>query len=248
MERLKHFVSRDAFDIEGLGARHIDALWREGIVKTPGDVFRLRAREEAGEIALGEREGWGARSVANLFQAIEDRRRIPFDRVIHALGIRRVGQATARLLARRYGDLPAWRQAMEAAAARTGEGFEELIGIDGIGPSVAADLLDFCAEPRNRAVLDDLYRELEIVPVAAPAGRSPISGKTVVFTGSLASMTRAEAKARAESLGAKVAGSVSKKTDYLVAGEDAGAKARKADELGVEVLDEDGWRQLTAAD
>ncbi len=248
VERLKHFVSRDAFDIEGLGGRHIDALWRDGVVKTPGDIFRLRAREEAGEIALGEREGWGARSVANLFQAIEDRRRIPFDRVIHALGIRRVGRATARLLARRYGDLAAWRRAMEAAAARAGEGFEELIGIDGIGPSVAADLLDFCAEPRNREALDDLYRELEIVPVAEPAGRSPISGKTVVFTGGLASMTRAEAKARAESLGAKVAGSVSKKTDYLVAGEDAGSKARKARELGVAVLDEDGWRQLTAAD
>jgi len=243
-ERLKHFVSRDAFDIEGLGGKHVAAIRTEGIIETPGDIFRLAAREQAGEIALAAREGWGGKSVENLFRAIEERREIALDRLIYALGIRRVGQATARLLARQYGTLDGWRASMTNAGTREGEAFDDLIGIDGIGPSVAADILEFFAEPHNVAVLDDLAGELTIAEVARPAASSPIGGKTVVFTGTLATMTRAEAKAKAESLGAKVTGSVSNKTDYVVAGADPGSKVKKAAALGVTVLSEDEWREL----
>ena len=244
VERLKHFVSRDAFDIEGLGSKHIEAFWQEGLVARPGDIFRLREREEAGEIALEGREGWAERSVANLFAAIEERRTIPFERLIYALGIRQVGQATARLIARQYRTLPAWRDAMAAAQDRAGEAYEELTDIDGIGPSVAVDILDFFREPHNIEVVVDLEVQLDVTAPEAVAAESAVSGKTVVFTGTLQTMTRAEAKARAESLGAKVAGSVSRKTDYVVVGADAGSKAKKAEELGVAILGEQDWRDL----
>ena len=245
VERLRHFVSRDAFDIEGLGDKHIRAFFAEGILHQPGDVFRLQAREQMGEIALKAREGWGERSAQNLFEAIERRRAIPLDRLVYALGIRQVGQATARLLARHYGTLDAWRAAMIAAADPEGEAFAELTAIDQIGPSVAADLIAFFAEPHNLAVLEDLEGQLDVQPAAAPAtADSPVSGKTVVFTGTLESMSRPEAKARAEALGAKVAGSVSKKTDFVVIGADAGSKATKARELGVQTLTEEEWRAL----
>ena len=244
VERLKHFVSRDAFDIEGLGSKHIEAFWQEGLIARPGDIFRLREREEAGEIALEGREGWAARSVANLFAAIEERRTIPFERLIYALGIRQVGQATARLIARQYQSVAEWREAMAAAQDRAGETYRELTDIDGIGPSVAADILDFFREPHNREVVADLEAQLVISAPEAVAAASAVSGKTVVFTGTLETMTRAEAKARAESLGAKVAGSVSRKTDYVVVGADAGSKAKKAEELGVAILGEQDWRDL----
>lgn len=243
VERLKHFVSRDAFDIEGLGGRHIEAFWKDGLIRAPGDIFRLPGRAE--EIA--EREGWGAQSVRNLVRALEERRTIALERLIYALGIPQVGRATARLLARHYGTLAAWRAAMTAARDPDSEVYRDLINIDGIGPSVAGDILAFFAEPHNIAVLDDLERELTVEPFRAPAAQaSPIAGKTVVFTGTLETMTRGEAKARAEALGAKVAGSVSKKTDYVVVGADAGSKARKAEEMGVKMLSETEWRALTA--
>jgi DNA ligase (NAD+) len=244
VERLRHFVSRNAFDIEGLGARHIGALWREGIIKTPADVFRLEEKELSGEIALSQREGWGAKSIENLFQAIRERRNISFDRMIFGLGIRQVGQSNAKLLARHYGDLDHWRGAMDRAKTRDGEDYEELTAIDGIGPAVATDILDFFAEDHNVGALADLGSVLNIAALEAPAAESPVSGKTVVFTGTLATMTRAEAKARAEALGAKVAGSVSKKTDYVITGADAGSKAKKALDLGVAILTEDEWRDL----
>ena len=245
VERLRHFVSRDAFDIEGLGDKHIRAFFAEGVLHGPGDIFRLQARERAGEIALTERDGWGERSAHNLFEAIDRRRTIPLDRLIYALGIRQVGQATARLLARHYGTLDHWRAAMIAAADPEGEAFAELTAIDQIGPSVAADLIAFFAEPHNREVLGDLEMQLEVQPAAAPAtADSPLSGKTVVFTGTLEGMSRPEAKARAEALGAKVAGSVSKKTDYVVVGADAGSKANKARDLGVETLTEAEWLEI----
>jgi DNA ligase (NAD+) len=190
-------------------------------------------------------------------KAIEARRAIGLDRFIYALGIRQVGQATAKLLARNYGDLATWRQAMRAAyaerekapearkAEEVGEHYAELCNIEGIGMSVADDLVFFFEEPRNLEVLDDLEQELTIEAVEAPAtANSPVAGKTVVFTGTLETMTRSEAKARAESLGAKVAGSVSKKTDYVVVGADAGSKAKKAEELGVATLSEQAWREL----
>ncbi|NQU72670.1 MAG: NAD-dependent DNA ligase LigA [Rhodospirillales bacterium] len=247
VERLRHFVSRNAFDIEGLGAKHIETLWQEGVIKTPGDIFRLEEMERNGDIALSKREGWGAKSTENLFQAIRDRRNIAFDRMIFGLGIRQVGQTTAKLLARHYGDLPSWRAAMDRAQPREGDDYDDLTAIDGIGPVVATDILDFFAEGHNVDLLIDLGKVLNIEALEAPAGESPVSGKTVVFTGSLVTMTRAEAKARAESLGAKVAGSVSKKTDYVIIGADAGSKAKKAQDLGVAILTEDQWRDLVGA-
>ena len=240
VERLKHFVSRDAFDIEGLGRKHIDTFWEDGLIKTPADIFRLPDRADE----LREREGWGEQSVANLFAGIDERRSISLERFIYALGIRQVGQATARLLAKQYGSLSAWRAAMTAAADRDSESYAELVDIDGIGPSVADDLLAFFGERHNRDVLDDLDAELQVEDFAAPEADSAVAGKTVVFTGTLERMTRNEAKARAEGLGAKVAGSVSKKTDFVVAGPGAGSKAKKAAELGLTILSEDEWLAL----
>ena len=241
VERLKHFVSRNAFDIEGLGAKHIEAFTEDGIIENPADIFRLEDR--AGEIA--GRDGWGEQSATNLFAALRERSTIPLPRFIYALGIRHVGQATARLLAKQYGSLDGWRKQMEKAQDRDSEAYRDLVNIDGIGPSVADDLLGFCAEAHNRDVLDALEDLLTVEDFQAPdASSSPIAGRTVVFTGTLETLSRAEAKARAEGLGAKVAGSVSKKTDYVVVGADAGSKAKKARELGVKTLSEDEWLEL----
>ena len=241
VERLKHFVSRNAFDIDGLGERNIVAFRKDGLLHGPADIFRLKEKADA----IREREGWGEKSVANLLAAIEARRTIPLDRFIYALGIRQVGEATAKLLARHYRSLAAWREAMTAAADPESDAYRELDSIDGIGPSVAADLIAFFAEPHNRAVLDDLANEVRVEDFAAPAkAGSPLAGKTIVFTGTLEKMTRSEAKARAEALGATVAASVSKKTDYVVAGADAGSKAAKARDLGVETLSEPDWLAL----
>ncbi len=243
IERLKHFVSRDAFDIEGLGARNIEAFWKDGLIKTPGDIFRLGEQRDA----LMGREGWGEKSVANLLDAIESRRRIPLERFIYALGIRQVGQATARILARQYRSLEAWRAAMTAAGEPDSEAYADLVAIDSIGPAVAADIAAFFAEPHNRDILDDLAKALTVEEfVGQAAADSPLAGKTVVFTGSLETMTRSEAKARAETLGAKVAGSVSRNTDYVIVGADAGSKAKKAAELGVKTLTEEEWRAMAA--
>jgi len=258
VERLKHFVSRDAFDIEGLGEKQIQAFWEDRLIQRPGDIFRLRTHEAA----LKKREGWGDKSVDNVLAAIEERRSIGLDRLIYALGIRQVGQATARLLAVNYGTLDAWRAAMLEAGRSTqgtdeGEGDEtsapndalaDLLNIDQIGMSVANDLIAFFAEEQTLEIVADLERELDIQPFAAPsASDSPVAGKTVVFTGTLTTMGRSEAKARAESLGAKVAGSVSKKTDYVIVGADAGSKAAKAEALGVTILGEEEWAALIGA-
>jgi len=241
LERLRHFVSRDAFDIEGLGGKHIAAFLKDGLIKTPGDIFRLKDR--ASEIE--KREGWGKQSVANLLAAIERRRTITLDRFIYALGIRQVGQVTARLLAKCYVSFEAWRKAMMEARDPESAAYAELDNIEGIGPSVAADIVGFFAEQHNLEVLDDLRREVTIEDFTAPDGASEaLGGKTLVFTGTLETMTRSEAKARAEALGAKVASSVSKNTDYVVVGADAGSKARKAAELGVTVLTEKDWLEL----
>ncbi|NQV83986.1 MAG: NAD-dependent DNA ligase LigA [Rhodospirillales bacterium] len=241
VERLKHFVSRGAFDIEGLGAKHIEAFSNEAIIKTPADIFRLSDR--ADEIA--SREGWGAQSANKLFAAIDERRTVSLERFIFALGIRQVGQATARLLARQYGSYQNWRDQMDTAQDRESDAYGELVNIDGIGPLVADDLLGFLGEDHNRAVLDDLASLLIVEDFKAPdTTSSPVAGKTVVFTGTLETLSRGEAKNRAEALGAKVAGSVSKKTDYVVVGTDAGSKAKKAGELGVMILTEQEWLEL----
>ncbi len=241
VERLKHFVGREAFDIEGLGEKAIEAFFADGMLKEPADIFALKARFSEGPQAIATREGWGAKSAANLFAAIERRRKIALERLINALGIRHVGETTARLLARSFHTAPAFFAAMqEADAARS------LEGISGIGPIVGEAICDFFAEPHNLAALHRLLAEIEVLPAAEPraAVQSAVYGKTVVFTGTLEKMTRAEAKARAQSLGAKVAGSVSKKTDLVVVGPGAGSKRAEAEKLGVAIVDEEGWLRL----
>jgi DNA ligase (NAD+) len=244
VERLKHFVSRNAFDIEGLGAKQVEAFYRDGLVMQPVDIFTLEKRNDRLTPPLEERDGWGKTSAGNLFAAIEERRDVGLDRFIFALGIRHVGETTARLLARTYGTVEAFVAAMEAARDRDGDAHGDLLAIDGIGEVVAEAIVDFFAEPHNREVVEGLLSEVSPQPLAAAATTSPVTGKTVVFTGSLERMTRTEAKARAESLGAKVAGSVSAKTDIVVAGPGAGSKLKKAEELKLQVMSEDDWLEL----
>jgi DNA ligase (NAD+) len=241
VERLIHFVSRPAFDIDGLGEKSIREFFEAGWLHSPADLFRLPKREA--EIAT--REGWGKLSARNLTRAIEAKRRIPLERVIYALGIRRIGEANAKLLARHYGSFKEWREGMIAATIIGSEARSTLGDIGGIGPSIAEELADFFDEPRNVATLDELAEQLTIEDAATPASiDSEVAGKTIVFTGTLETMTRPEAKARAEALGAKVTDNVSKKTDLVVVGADAGSKARKAVELGVKTVSEQEWREL----
>ncbi len=241
VERLIHFVSRPAFDIEGLGEKTIQEFHDLGWLLGPADIFRLPEREA--EIAA--REGWGALSARNLVRAIAARRRIPLARFIYALGIRRIGERNAQLLARHYGGYADWRAQMLAATTIGSEAREALGSIVGIGPAIAEELVEFFAERRNRETLDALAGLLTIEDAAAEvAADSALAGKTVVFTGTLATMSRPEAKARAQALGAKVTDSVSAKTDLVVVGEDAGSKARKAAELGVRTITEAEWRAL----
>ncbi len=241
---LSHFVSRNAFDIEGLGGKQIEAFWDAEAIRGPADIFRLKVADGRHGPPLREWDGWGETSAANLFAAIEARREIGLERFIFALGIPMVGQATARLLASRYGALDAFLAAIDGATAREGEVYGDLLAIDGIGAKVADALLEFFGDARLRAMVADLAAVLLVRDFTAPAVDSALAGKTVVFTGTLEAMTRPEAKARAEALGAKVSGSVSKKTDIVVAGPGSGSKAKKAADLGIEVLDEDAWLKL----
>jgi DNA ligase (NAD+) len=292
IEKLKHFVSRKAFDIEGLGAKQLEMFYEDPDlpIRTPVDIYRLAERDAGNFVKLKNRNGWGEQSASNLFAAIEEKRSIPLGRMIFALGIRHVGEVAGKDLARHYGSWSDLATALDAArpaavahraadlaedherqvAAREGrrarikeqrdaaielcdvpaearEAWEDLIGIDGIGATVGLSLSDALSNEQERAVLDDLVQHLRIQAPAAPTQQSPVAGLTVVFTGKLEKMTRDEAKARAEALGAKVSGSVSKKTDILVAGPGAGSKEKKAQELGVRILDEDGWLAEIAA-
>jgi DNA ligase (NAD+) len=248
VERLKHFVSRNAFDIEGLGEKNIQAFYEDGLIQSPEDIFTLSVRDARSAKKLEEREGWGPQSATKLFNAIATRRDITLDRFIYALGIRHVGETTAKLLARFYGSIEHFRAAMiDASKGKDAEAFKELDNIEGIGEVVAEAIADFFGEPHNVRVVDDLLKEVSPQPLEAVDSTSAVAGKTVVFTGTLVVLTRGEAKAQAERLGAKVAGSVSKKTDFVVAGADAGSKLAKARELGVTVLDEQQWLQLTGA-
>jgi DNA ligase (NAD+) len=244
VERLIHFVSRTAFDIDGLGEKSIREFFDADWLRSPADIFRLPEREA--EIAV--RDGWGQLSARNLVRAIEARRRIALERFIYALGIRRIGEANAKLLARHYGSYQNWRAQMLAATTIGSDERLTLGSIIGIGPVIAEELVDFFMEPRNLATLDDLAALFAIQDAsrAETAERSAIAGKVVVFTGTLETMTRPEAKARAEALGAKVTDSVSKKTDLVVMGADAGSKARRATELGVRTVTEAEWQELTA--
>ena len=244
VERLKHFVSRGAFDIEGLGAKQIEQFFDDGWIKEPADIFTLRDRFGTGVRQLKNREGWGEISATKLFDAIDSKRNIPLDRFIFSLGIRHVGDGAASLLARHYGSWAVFEAAVSRAEIDNSDddSWSDLLGIDGVGRVMAASLVTAFHQTSERHSIDRLAEHLTIQDVAQPIiDGSPVAGKTVVFTGTLEKMTRAEAKARAEALGAKVSGSVSAKTDLLVAGPGAGSKAKKASELGVETVDEDAW-------
>ncbi|MEC7488724.1 MAG: NAD-dependent DNA ligase LigA [Pseudomonadota bacterium] len=257
LERIRHFVSRNAFDIDGLGEKQVATFFERGLIKTPVDIFVLEENDSKSVDQLKNWEGWGEKSASNLFTAINSRRTIGLDRFIYSLGIRQIGQATALLLAQHYGDLPAWRTAMSVAAKErannkgefkkpelVGEAYAALCNIDHIGIVVADDLMSFFGKEHNIDIIERLSTHLQIEPLAQRSAKSPISGKTVVFTGTLSTMTRAEAKAKAEAFGAKVSGAVSNKTDYVVTGTDAGSKAQKARNLEIKVLSEIEWQQL----
>ena len=237
VERLRHFVSRNAFDIEGLGEKQISAFWEDKLIDSPADIFKLGDHQAALEV----KEGWGRQSVRNLIAAIEERRTIGMDRFLFALGIRHVGQTTARLLALNYLTIEAFLAAMAMAQDPESAAYQDLVAIDGIGPKVAVAIVEFFKEPHNAEAVAALLEQVKVEAFERPKTDSPVAGKTVVFTGSLEKMSRSEAKARAESLGAKVSGSVSAKTDLVVAGPGAGSKLKKAQELGLQVMDEDGW-------
>ena len=245
VEKLKHFVSRAAFDIDGLGAKQVEQFYADGWIAEPADIFTLKTRYGSGMQQLKNREGWGEKSADKLFQAIEDKRKIPLSRLIFALGIRHVGEAASNLIAQHYGSWTAFEAAMGHAKSGDGPAWDDLIGVDGVGQVMAQSLVSTFAQEAERASIDRLVAELSVQDVARPDTEgSPVAGKTVVFTGTLEKMTRAEAKARAERLGAKVSGSVSARTDILVAGPGAGSKAKKAADLGIQTLDEDGWLAL----
>lgn len=245
VEKLKHFVARGAFDIDGLGSRQIEQFYTDDWIREPADIFTFKDRFGSGLQQLQNREGWGAKSAGNLFDAIDERRAIPLGRVLFALGVRHMGEAASNTLARHYGSWEALVAALDAARDLSGPAWEELTGIDGIGDVMATSLVTAFGQEAERASIDRLVAQLTIQDADRPdTDGSPVAGKTVVFTGTLEKMTRAEAKARAEALGAKVSGSVSARTDLLVAGPGAGSKARKAQELGIETLDEDGWLAL----
>jgi DNA ligase (NAD+) len=261
VERLRHFVSRYAMDIEGLGLVHIESFFKDGLIRSPADIFRLHEKREQ----LIGRERWAETSVDNLLAAIDARRQVPLDRFLFALGIRHIGQVTARDLGRRYGNLealqeviaraiarrdeltPAVGETEEKFAARKAKELAAIIETPGVGPEVAEALIDFFAEPHNREVVRDLLAEVTPQPVVFETRKSDVSGKTVVFTGTLETMSRDEAKAQAEALGAKISNSVSAKTDLVVAGPGAGSKLTKAQSLGVEVIDEAAWQAIVAA-
>jgi DNA ligase (NAD+) len=245
IEHLKHFVSRRAFDIEGLGEKQLQAFFAEGLISEPADIFRLAAND-AVMASLAERHGYGATSIANLRAAIEARRTIALDRFIYALGIRHIGETTATVLARGYGDAASFLAAMDQVAAGDGEARAELDDLDQVGAAVIEACAAYFAEDHNRRIVQDLVAELTIEDAERPRSDTAVAGKTVVFTGSLERMTREEAKAQAEALGAKVSSSVSRKTDIVVAGPGAGSKLKTAAELGLTVMTEDEWLALIA--
>ncbi|WP_246032870.1 NAD-dependent DNA ligase LigA [Falsirhodobacter xinxiangensis] len=245
VERLKHFVSRNAFDIEGLGAKQVEAFYKDGWIAQPSDIFELKARYGEGMKQVKNREGWGEKSADKLFAAIDAKRRIELNRLIFALGIRHVGETSAQLLAVHYQGWAQFEAAMTASRLGEGAEWQELTAIDGVGAVLAASLVSTFDNPAERAAIDTLVAHLDVQDVVRRAPvESPVAGKIVVFTGTLEKMSRAEAKNRAEALGAKVSGSVSAKTDLVVAGPGAGTKAKQAEALGVRMIDEDAWIAL----
>lgn len=248
VERMKHFVGRGAFDIEGMGDKVIEAFLVDGLIETLPDIFTLQKRDSESFKKIRDREGWGGTSAQNLYDAIDAARPVELARLIYGLGIRHVGETTGRMLARHYGSIGSFVVAMkEAANDQEGQAFAELVNIDGLGEAVAGSLGDFFGEEHNVTVVDNLLLELDVQDVETVETGSPVIGKTIVFTGKLERMSRSEAKAMAERMGTKVSGSVSQKTDLLVAGPGAGSKLKKAESLGVEVISEDDWFLLVGA-
>ena len=248
VERLKHFVSRNGFDIEGLGKKQVEEFWESQIIRTPADIFTLEKRDKESLNSISNRPGWGKKSADNLFAAINERRNISFDRFIYSLGIPFIGASNAKLLALNYTSYANWHQAMLDLAndedLSESSQANELMAIDGIGFKAVETLRNFFTEEHNINLLAELADHLNIEDAVAVKSDSPIAGKIVVFTGTLTKMSRAEAKSNAESKGAKVSGSISSKTDYLIAGEAAGSKLKKAKDLGVKTLTEDQWLEL----
>ena len=257
LERLTHFASRNAFDIEGLAEQNIKTFLNEGLLESPADIFRLEEklspvnmfsfekREGKGHRPLQEREGWGPTSANKLFQAIRRRKKISLDRFIYALGINQVGEATVKLLARKYISLSKFLKAVEASQDRKSDEYQEIEKINGIGPIVADKIINFFSDAHNGAIIKDIVSQIEVVDFAMPKTfSSELAGKTIVFTGTLEKMTRSEAKAKAESIGAIVVGDVSSKTDYIIAGQSSGSKADKAKRLGIQILSEDEWLEM----
>lgn len=245
VEKLKHFVSRGALDIEGLGAKQVEQFYLDGWIREPADIFTLRERYGSGVQQLKNREGWGDKSAENLFLGIDAARTAPLAKVLFGLGIRHIGESASALLANHYLTIEAFLAAVDAATDETGEAWEDLLNIDGVGDTMAHALVTTLTQDAERASIDRLLAQIDPAPAEpVEANSSPVAGKTLVFTGTLETMSRAEAKVTAEALGARVAGSVSKKTDLLIAGPGAGSKATKAEALGVEVIDEDAWRVL----
>ena len=247
IERLKHFVSRDAFDIEGLGSRIVEAFYKEGLIKSPVDIFTLAQRDAESAKPLKRQDGWGVQSAKNLFSAIEQRRKIELHRFIYALGIPQIGQINAKLLAKNYRSIQNLQAQMQQAENENSEAWQELMAIDGIGESVAQDIVQFFNLPESTSLLDDLFNKAAVTVLddtSAQSTAGPMANKSIVFTGTLEEMSRNEAKAIAERLGAKVVGSVSKKTNVVVVGRDAGSKAKRAKELGLDILDEAAWLEL----
>ena len=243
-EHLIHFVSRRAFDIEGLGEKQLQSLFEDGLVREPADIFLLEERDKALLKKLKDREGMGETSARNLFEAINARRTISLERLIFSLGVRHVGEQTGRTLAKGYGTWDAFWTAVQAMAAGDEAAAAEMNAMDQIGPTVIETLSRYFAESHNRAAVERLVAQLTVLEAEKPKTDTAVAGKTIVFTGSLERMTRDEAKAQAESLGAKVASSVSKKTDLVVAGPGAGSKLKTATDLGIQVMTEDEWLAL----
>ncbi len=244
VERLKHFVSRTAFDIDGLGAKQIELFYTRELIKSPVDIFTLEENDRKSLQKIKNFDGFGDKAVRNLFSAIDDRRKIDLDRFIYALGIRHVGQGNARLLAKNYLTLDELLEVFSPEQTEPGKMYVDLLNIDGIGDAVADAVKEFFSEETNRKLLADLAGQIKINSFDVPDDDSPVSGKIVVFTGSLELMSRAEAKAQAENLGAKVSGSISAKTDILVAGAKAGSKLKKAESLGVTTMTEQEWVEM----
>ena len=242
MQALVHFVSRQVFDIDGFGEKQVEAFYEKDLIKEPADIFTLRARND--EIKLESWEGFGETSAAKLFDAIDARRDIPFDRVLYSLGMRHVGRTNSRLIAQHFMRWEKFWEAVPELQNPESEPYQALLGIDGMGQAALGSLAGFFASGSNQKIVERLVSHLNIQDAEAPTSDSPVAGKIVVFTGKLERFSRDEAKARAQSLGAKVSGSVSKKTDYLVAGPGAGSKLKKAETAGVKVLTEDEWLAL----